>query len=224
MKHRPGCVTSTQKRHEQGWPRGRLSSDIGGEGAIPRRRDRITRSLDTWSSESVTFHFLHVTFRITASLHERDSFLLIHHDGLAYSSTRHSVGSVLRYRRRRCRSHLDGESFTCRSFSPRTSLQACRDLNQATQDRHFWVDRLNILRREDPVFKPATPSLTSLSTQELKTEGLWGSASLWTASLYPFTWREVPARRRIFWTVCPASDRAGQQGDLSPGDDKHPTR
>lgn len=52
--------------------------------------------------------------------------------------------------------------------TPKLFFQTCKDLYQATQDRHVWVDQLDRLRREDPVLKPATPPLTSLSAQELK--------------------------------------------------------
>ena len=48
------------------------------------------------------------------------------------------------------------------------TLQTCKDLYQATQSRHIWVDRLETLLREDPMLRPATPPLASLSAQELK--------------------------------------------------------
>ena len=48
-------------------------------------------------------------------------------------------------------------------------MQTCRDLYGTTQDRHVWVDQLEKLCRKDPPLRPATPPLTSLSAQELKT-------------------------------------------------------
>ena len=48
-------------------------------------------------------------------------------------------------------------------------LQICRDLYGTTQDRHVWVDQLEKLCRKDPALRSATPPLTSLSVQELKT-------------------------------------------------------
>ena len=50
----------------------------------------------------------------------------------------------------------------------RGTLQTCRDLYAVIQDRHVWVDQLEKLRRKDPALRSATPPLTSLSAQELK--------------------------------------------------------
>jgi len=47
--------------------------------------------------------------------------------------------------------------------------QTCKDLREATQDRHVWVDQLEKLIQKDPALGSATPPLTSLSAQELKT-------------------------------------------------------
>ncbi|KAF9793490.1 hypothetical protein BJ322DRAFT_132105 [Thelephora terrestris] len=45
----------------------------------------------------------------------------------------------------------------------------CKVIREAAQERHVWIDQLEKLRRENPIFKLATPPLTSLSTWELKT-------------------------------------------------------
>ena len=46
--------------------------------------------------------------------------------------------------------------------------QTCKDLCGAIQDRHVWIDKLEKLRRIEPVLRSATPPLNSLSVQELK--------------------------------------------------------
>ena len=48
-------------------------------------------------------------------------------------------------------------------------MQTCKDLHEATQDRHVWTDQLEKLRQQDPMLRSATPPLASLSAQELKT-------------------------------------------------------
>lgn len=45
----------------------------------------------------------------------------------------------------------------------------CKGLYRAAQCRQVWVSQLEKLQREDPVLKPATPPLASLSTEDLKT-------------------------------------------------------
>ena len=52
--------------------------------------------------------------------------------------------------------------------SPETS-QTCKDLHRTTHDRHVWVDQLEKSCQKKPALRTATPTLTSLSTQELKT-------------------------------------------------------
>ena len=47
--------------------------------------------------------------------------------------------------------------------------QTCRGLSEIAQDRQVWADQLEKLRQEDPMLKPATPPLASMSAQELKT-------------------------------------------------------
>ena len=64
----------------------------------------------------------------------------IHHDcHLIFAAPGCSVGRTLRSRLIRCHSRWDGEPSIGCSFLSRTSLQVCRDLNQATQDRHLWT-------------------------------------------------------------------------------------
>lgn len=52
---------------------------------------------------------------------------------------------------------------------PLETSQTCNDLCRATQDRHVWVDQLEKLRPKDPALRSATPALTSLSAQKLRT-------------------------------------------------------
>ena len=96
------------------------------------------------------------------------TFRHIRHNALVFASSRYSADRLSRSRCRRCRPRWDGEPPIGRSFYFQTSLQTCRDLYHAAQDRHVWVDHLDNLRQKNPVLKPATPPLTSLSAQELK--------------------------------------------------------
>ena len=50
----------------------------------------------------------------------------------------------------------------------RGTLQTCRDLYGIVEDRHIWIDQLEKLYRKGPALRSATPPLTSLSAQELK--------------------------------------------------------
>ncbi|KAF9653264.1 hypothetical protein BDM02DRAFT_3265514 [Thelephora ganbajun] len=45
----------------------------------------------------------------------------------------------------------------------------CKDLYQVVQDRHVWIDQLEKLCQKNPALGFATPPLTSLPAQELKT-------------------------------------------------------
>ena len=55
------------------------------------------------------------------------------------------------------------------SDPPFETQQTSKSFSEITRDRQVWVDQLEKLCQEDSVLKPATPLLTSFSTQELKT-------------------------------------------------------
>ena len=52
---------------------------------------------------------------------------------------------------------------------PLETSQTCKDLYRTTHDRHVWIDQLEKSCQKKPALRTATPALTSLSTQELKT-------------------------------------------------------